>query len=118
MRNTTFENVLTTESGIIAWRYGTGGNVELTYLLVKSEVRRDGQGRALFRAMLDELRKSPPYATVYGFTRSGNSVSQDFYRSLGFFLTPVVGVYDDGCAIVFSARYADLLAQHFPQESS
>lgn len=112
MRNTTFENVLTTEDGVIAWRYGTGGNVELTYILVKNEMQRQGQGRALFRAMLRALVSDPPYHTVYGFTRTGNAAGRSFYASVGFTLSEVAGVYADGNAVVFSANYRALCAIH------
>lgn len=112
---TTFESVITSEDGIIAWRRGTGGNVELTYILVKSEARRAGQGRSLFRAMLTALRSDPPYATVYGFTRTSNTAAREFYLSLGFTLSEVAGVYADGSAVVFSGRFLHLIEVNFPE---
>lgn len=98
-----FEHVIHDENGIIAWRRGTGGNVELEYILVKN--KGQGEGRRLVKAMLRALADNPPYATVYGFTRVKNSEARTFYLACGFELSHVDGVYDDGEAMVFSQRY-------------
>lgn len=102
--------IMTEDGSMIRWRNGTGGNLELTYL--KTTVARQGIGRKLFRVLLERNLKSPPYATVYGFTRVANVDAQAFYRAMGFTLTTVRGVYDDGEAFVFSARYDDLCQLH------
>lgn len=96
--------------GYIVWRRGTGGNVELLHI----KVSKPGNGMAtkLLKEMLRRLKADPPYATVFGFTRKGNESAQGFYRWAGFELSEVVGVYDEGAAVVFSARYDDLCKRH------
>lgn len=102
----------TLEGGFIVWRRGTGGNVELINLQVSPESRRKGAGRRLLQRMLAELKKNPPYATVFGFSREVNREAHDFYREMGFTLSRVDGVYADGSAIVFSALYSELCQKH------
>lgn len=101
-----FESFVYTEDGLIAWRRGTGDNVEITYIRV--DEKRTGSGTRLVRDMVYQLMSRPPFHTVYGFTRSTNFVAHDFYRSLGFTLSEVHGVYRDGKAIVFSVEYKEL----------
>lgn len=98
------------ERGRIEWRRGTGDNVELMYLRCTDS--RKGYGTALFREILIELTKHPPYHTVYGFTRFSNVPARNFYTKMGFLLTPVQGVYADGIAVVFSRSYHSLLLHH------
>ena len=94
--------------GYIVWRRGTGDNAELLHLRAGAA----GGGRRLLAEMLRCLRQSPPYATVFGFTRTVKVGAQAFYQAAGFTLSPVVGVYADGAAIVFSASYEDLCRRH------
>lgn len=105
-----FDQYAYSGDGIIAWRRGTGDNVEVTY--VRSDQTRQGTGRKLLQEMLRRLRDNPPYATVYGFTRANNRDAIAFYQAMGFAVTPVNGVYADGKAAVFSARYDDLCKRH------
>lgn len=93
------------EHGTIHWRAGSGGNVELLYLRIRDNCQRQGHGTELLRTL---VRSVNPYATVYGFTRVSNTAAQAFYRKHGFSLTVVDGVYDDGHAVLFSARHSDL----------
>ena len=102
--------VIQDRRGHIAWRWGTGDNVELTHLKASEEGK--GYGKSLLRDMLTVLKQNPPYATVFGFTRTVNLKAQAFYQDNGFILTRVAGVYDDGGAVVFSARYKDLCELH------
>lgn len=109
---------LTSAHGRIEWQIGTGRNVELTYLRVTEP--RKGHGTDLLRAMIGALAYTVvPYETVYGFTRCENVAAQEFYQSQGFQLTDVNGVYRDGIATVFSARYNDLCTRFgiLPQET-
>lgn len=94
-------------NGYIVWRRGTGNNIELLH--IKTYAPGRGTGRQLVIAMLEELKKQPPYCTVFGFTRECNEGSQKFYEALGFELTTVKGVYQDGSAVVFSQEYRKLL---------
>ena len=99
-------------TGWIVWRVATGRNMELLHL--RTHVRQQGHGRDLIRSMLRAMRTSgrEPYATIFGFTRVANVGSQAFYEAMGFTCTKVAGVYDDGEAILFSARYDHLLNVH------
>lgn len=102
----------TTEDGCIVWRCGTGGNMELLHLQVHPDKLRQGIGSRLFKQMLKQLQHSPPYETVFGFTRSSNTNAQAFYGAMGFDLSYVRGVYRDGNAVLFSQRYEKLKELH------
>lgn len=91
------------EDGHITWRVGTGHNVELLH--IKAVESGEGHGRALLKAMLLELKKAPPYHSVFGFTRTVNYTARAFYLRCGFELSDVRGVYADGSAVVFSAPF-------------
>ena len=98
------------EDGYIVWRRGTGDNVELLH--IKATELRHGIGKRLLREMLKRLNKRPPYCTVFGFTRIENKISHAFYKAMGFDLTIVKGVYQDGHAVVFSQTFAKLKELH------
>jgi len=95
------------DNGFIVWRRATGDNVELLH--IKTYQPGLGTGRVLVLAMLHSLKSSPPYDTVFGFTRTCNLGAQSFYRSLGFDMCTVDGVYADGSAVLFSQKYSRLL---------
>lgn len=105
-----FESFIADEDGIIAWRRGTGDNVELTYILVKNKCQ--GEGTRLFIRMLNKLAVQPPYYTVYGFTRLGNEAAITFYESLGFVVRQCLPVYRDGGTVMFCAPYEELVARN------
>lgn len=98
------------EDGYIVWRMGTGNNTELLHIKVKEP--GNGGGSRLLKLMLLQLQQNPPYATVFGFTRAGNLAAHFFYEQMGFTLSPVQGVYDEGAAVVFAARFDDLCKRH------
>lgn len=100
-------SLLELPNGYIVWRRGTGENVELLHL--KTFERGMGTGKTLVCSMLQILKDDPPYSSVFGFTRSVNMEAQKFYRSLGFILSPVEGVYADGTAVLFSQTFEKLL---------
>lgn len=95
--------------GYIVWRKGTGDNVELLHIY--SNERRKGFGTKLIRQMVSQLLKTPPYHTIFGFTRTGNLEAQSFYTSLGFVMSRVHGVYKDGEAFVFSQPFSQLVSR-------
>lgn len=107
-----YQNVFSVEldNGYIVWRLGTGENAELLHL--RTYAPGKGTGRKLVKAMLSRLVLTPPYATVFGFTRTMNDASQAFYKALGFDLSEVKGVYADGTAVVFSQQFKTLLEIH------
>lgn len=110
------KNSIESAAGEIFWQRGTGGNVEITYF--KSSTPHVGHGRKLLQEMLRELRKNPPYHTVYGFTRTSNLNARAAYVALGFTLSLVLGVYKDGDAMVFSAPYKDLCEKHLKEDGA
>jgi len=104
-------HVLRTEFGHIIWRKGTGGNAEILYL---KSTKKSG-GRRLLQLMLSGLVANPPCngdGTVYGFVREGNLSALAFYEEMGFELSRVAGVYDEGSAVCFSAPYLALVKTH------
>lgn len=96
------------DDGYIVWRLGTGNNCELLHL----KSLKEGGATKLLKVMLKELKKNPPYATVFGFTLSSNDKARAFYRNAGFTLSGVNGIYADGVAVVFSANFNDLCQRH------
>lgn len=98
------------ENGFIVWRPSSGHNVELLHIVTFSPGK--GTGRELIKGMLTKLKENPPYATVSGFTRTCNERAKDFYLAMGFELSVVKGVYDDGEAVLFSQRFNTLLEIH------
>jgi len=95
------------KEGYIVWRLGTGGNVELLH--IRSFQKGKGIGRRLVIAMLMELKKSPPYYSVYGFTRVANEGAVKFYKALGFHVEITDAPYKKGEAVLFSQSYNKLL---------
>lgn len=95
-------------AGWIVWRPGTGLNVELLHIRTFEPGR--GYGRQLFYAMLGSLQeKDTPYHSVFGFTRVGNYEARRFYGALGFDLTEVEGVYQEGTAVLFRQSFRKLV---------
>lgn len=95
------------ERGFIAWRLGTGSNVELLH--IRTFAPGKGYGRELLYRMLDAIQVDPPYHSIFGFTRVGNAEARAFYGALGFELQAVRGLYRDGEAVLFWQSYAKLL---------
>lgn len=96
------------EDGYVVWRRASGNNVELLHI----RSSRSGGGTALLLKMLKELLTNPPYATVFGFARVSNIQAREFYQRVGFTCSCVTGVYSEGSATIFSARYDDLCRIH------
>jgi CheY-like chemotaxis protein len=71
-----------------------------------------GAGTRMLREMLRLLQTDPPYATVFGFTRTPNVEARGFYAASGFTTFTVPGVYADGTAVLFTAPYKYLLGYH------
>ena len=99
-----------TDNGYIVWRLGTGGNYEILHL--RANQPRKGTGRELLRVMLQRLHQTPPRTSIFGFTWLANTDAQAFYKAMGFDLSKVRGLYTDGQAILFTAKYTDLWERH------
>ena len=65
--------------GFLAARTLAAGESEILNLAVAPEFRRQGIGRALLQAWLEEFA-----GTVYLEVRASNEAAQKFYKSLGF----------------------------------
>lgn len=98
------------ENGYVVWRRGSGDNAELLH--IRASELRQGRGRLLLRAMLIALKDAPPRDTVFGFTRASNEPAIAFYTAMGFRINLVWGLYEEGAAVLFSARYDRLCAKH------
>jgi len=98
------------DRGYIVWREGTGNNIELLHIGVFE--KRKGYGRQLVKEMLERLEENPPYFSVFGFTRTSNKIAHSFYKTLGFNLVPLAGLYKDGSAVMFWQDYEILKNVH------
>jgi ribosomal protein S18 acetylase RimI-like enzyme len=74
-------HVLENPHGYLAWRYGTGDNVEIFDIEVNEKMK--GHGTQLIGILLETLKGNPP-DIVFGFTKQNNSIAQKFYSSIGF----------------------------------
>ena len=93
--------------GYIIWRRGTGNNVEL--LNIYTIDHRKGYGTMLMREMLKQLKSDPPQEdSIFGFTRMSNPDAIHFYDALGFSLSEVDGLYEEGIAVFFSTSFNKL----------
>ena len=98
------------EVGYIVWRRGTGDNIELLH--IRTDQKGQGYGRRLFDLFLLNLKSSPPYYSVFGFTRTSNEEAKLFYGALGFNLQPIEGLYKDGTAVMFWQSYKVLVEKN------
>ena len=111
-----FENlswVYDEDMGFIVWRMGTGNNTELLH--IKTFEKRQGNGKKLFIKMLAKLTDSPPYYSIFGFTRSNNIEAHNFYKALGFNINKVDGLYSDGECRIFWAEFNKLTYKHLKE---
>ena len=95
------------DRGFIVWRPGTGNNVELLH--IRTFEKGKGWGKGLLDLMLNDLKRDPPYYSIFGFTRVGNLEAQKFYGALGFKLQEVNGLYKEGSAVLFWQSYKSLV---------
>ena len=70
--------------GYLAWRLGTGDNLE--FLFIEVAEKRKHYGTELYRQMVKRLEESGrrPYYSVFGFVLGGNDGARTFYSALGF----------------------------------
>lgn len=69
--------------GCIAWRFATGGNVEIVE--IEAATIGKGLGKTLLISMLDKLAKeSTTVHNIISYRRTTNSAAENFYRKLGF----------------------------------
>jgi hypothetical protein len=66
--------------------------------------------------MLAELVDTPPETSVYGFCLASNKAAICFYLAMGFDISPVKNIYNDGDAIVFSQKFKNLVERHFHEQ--
>lgn len=81
------QGVINSGYGELKWRLGPGGICEIVDIEVKSEHRREGEGRYLLCLLLQEM--SQPYHkvyTVYAFCREENRIAREWYTACGFCL--------------------------------
>jgi ribosomal protein S18 acetylase RimI-like enzyme len=79
-------------AGVLGWRIGTGGTVEIEDITAVLD-RRKGYGRQMIEKLIDEV---PSHTrTIYAFCRSTNTNARKFYEALGFTKTLIPGFYQD-----------------------
>lgn len=94
--------------GYIVWRLGTGENVELLH--IRSFETGHGLGQRLVKAMLRELKKNPPFHSVFGMTLASNSPAVKMYQNAGFNIMECPFPYKGGNSVVFYQSF-DVLCQ-------
>lgn len=64
--------------GYIAWREGTGNNLEILFI--------EGKGKELCTIMVKELIRQGklPYNSVFAFRLGSNEIANKFYQKVGF----------------------------------
>lgn len=77
------------EIGYLVWRTGTGNNLEALFIEVRAKGR--GDGRVLYRRMVEKLLGSGerPYYSVFGFVLGSNERALGFYRRMGWAVVPL-----------------------------
>lgn len=89
--------------GYLLWL--PGEPVYVAELVVRPDYRREGRGRALFRALFDRL---DPGTEVTLRVAAENEVAQSFYEELGFERVAVESdAYDDGPGYLYRAVVGD-----------
>lgn len=100
--NATDVNVIDFEGkGYLVYRQGSGNTVEIFEIEVDNEYRRQGVGKTLIKELMCICRQKQ-VNLIYAFTRSSNSISQEFYLKLGFARVNVPKFYQDEVVL---ARY-------------
>lgn len=95
--------------GYIVWRFGTGENVELLH--IRSFKTGHGFGQRFVKCMLRELKKTPPYYSVYGMTLASNLPAIKLYEKLGFITMECPFPYKEGNSVVFYQEF-EILCQN------
>lgn len=77
--------------GYVAWRTGTGDNLEILFVAAAEKGR--GHGKELLRRMCRTLLSEGhrPYHSVYAFRLAGNEEAGHFYASMGWHQQAVGG---------------------------
>lgn len=99
------------DEGYIAWRRGTGDNLEM--LLTEASEKGQGFGTELFRKMIYKIEETKedyyPYYTVYDWILGERVPAQKFFEKLGFKLFHLGhSVYRDDDTILAVIPYAKL----------
>ena len=94
--------------GYIVWRFGTGENIELLH--IRSFKTGQGLGQRLIKAMLREIKRHPPYHSVFGMTLASNTSAVKLYQKAGFNTMECPFPYKDWNSIVFYQSF-DVLCQ-------
>lgn len=95
------------EEGYVAWRRGTGENVEVLHIRAFKTGR--GLGVLLAQAMIYELKKNPPYYSVFGFGLASNLPPQKVWKKVGFDIEITKAPYKGGPAFLVSQSFEILV---------
>lgn len=102
--------------GFIVWRLGTGENVELLHIRVFKSGQ--GHGTKLISAMINELKKNPPFYSIFGFTLKSNTAAITMYKKAGFNIAECPFPYKGGPATVFSQSFEELCLMEIHEKTN
>lgn len=95
------------EEGYVAWRRGTGDNVEVLH--IRAFKTGKGTGVLLAQAMIHELKKRPPYYSIFGFGLASNLPPQKVWKKVGFDIEITKAPYKGGPAFLISQSFEVLV---------
>lgn len=101
------------EHGYVVWRFGTGENIELLHI----RSFKPGYGQKIIAAMINELKKNPPFYSVFGFALKANTAALKMYSKAGFNLADCPYPYKGGPATIFSQSFEILCKKDFSIDS-
>jgi ribosomal protein S18 acetylase RimI-like enzyme len=77
--------------GWLDYRLAPGDTAEMVNIEVGRAHRRQGVGRALLARLIAEL--PPQVGVLYAFTSASNAIGIEWYRAMGFSLSPLPRFY-------------------------
>lgn len=92
--------------GYIVWRLGTGENIELLHIRTFSQGK--GHGGWLIKSMIFDLKNSPPYYSIFGFSLASNVRAIGMYRKAGFKIIECPFPYKYDKSIIFCESFVNL----------
>jgi len=107
--------VIELPEGYIAYRLGSGDNLELFDIFVNKDERQKGISKKLVKLMLEAVKDNPPNFSVFGFTAKDNLTAQAFYQAIGFTLI-LCPLYPLG-AFMYVAEYQKLCDKLFKTDA-
>lgn len=89
-------NSITYREGVLTYRYGTGGVIEIADIFVNEQDRRKGVGTKMIKTL-----QAKTDGAIYAFTRESNGEARAFYERLGFRGVSVPNFYHGQAAVLY-----------------